>query len=124
MKNIAILTVIGALTASAALARQAPQPDVWRAFAQQIDVGSRLIIRLDDGERVAATLIQADAESMLVQPRTREAVPAQRIPYGRVVSMERDDGRGVGVGKAVAIGVGSGVGAFFGIMLILMAALD
>jgi len=124
MKHIAILIILAALTPSTALARQVPQPDVWRTFAQQIDVGSRLIIRLDDGERVNVTLIQADAESMLVQPRTREAVPAQRIPYDRVVSMERDDARGVGVGKAVAIGVGSGVGAFFGIMLILMAALD
>jgi len=124
MKSIAILTMIATLMASTALARQVPQPDVWRTFAQQIDVGTRIIIRLHGGERVAATLIHADAESMLVQPRTRVAVPAQRVPYGRITSIERDHGRGVGVGKAVAIGVGSGVGAFFGIMLILMAALD
>ena len=124
MKSIAIVAILAALTSSAAFAGQAPQPDVWRTFAQRIDVGTRIVIRLDDGERVAATLIQADAESMLVQPRTRVAVPAQRVPYDRITSIERDDARGVGVGKAVAIGVGSGVGAFFGIMLILMAALD
>ena len=124
MKRIAILTIIAALTASTAFARQAAQPEVWRTFAERIDVGSRIIIRLDDGQRVAATLIGADADSMLVQPRTRGTVPAQRVPYDRIASIERDHARGVGVGKAVAIGVGSGVGAFFGIMLILMAALD
>ena len=124
MKSIAILVIVAIAMTSPAFARQVPQPDVWRTFAQQIDVGSRIIIRLDDGTRVSATLIQADADSLLVQPRTRAAVPAQRIPYDRIATMERDDARGVGVGKAVAIGVGSGVGAFFGIMLILMAALD
>ena len=124
MKSIAILVILATVTTSITFARQAPQPDVWRTFAQRIDVGSRVIIRLDDGERVSATLIQADADGVLVQPRTRTAVPAQRIPYDRIATMERGDARGVGVGKAVAIGVGSGVGAFFGIMLILMAALD
>ena len=124
MRTIAILAALATLTTSSAFARQAPQPDVWRTFAQQIGVGSRVMIRFDDGKRVAATLIQADADSMLVQPRTHAVVPAQRVPYDRIASMERDDARGVGVGKAVAIGVGSGVGAFFGIMLILMSVLD
>jgi hypothetical protein len=124
MKSIAILVVITTLTTSTVFARQVPQPDVWRTFAQQIDIGSRLIIRLDDGGRLTATLIQADADGMLVQPRTRVPVPAQRVAYDRITSIERDDPRGISVGKAVVLGVASGVGAFFGTLLILMATLD
>ena len=124
MKRIAVLVILVMLTTSTAIARQAPQPDVWRTFAHHIDVGSRVIIRLDDGQRVAATLIQAEADSLLVQPRTRATVPAQRVPYDRIASIERDDAHGVSAGKAVALGVASGVGAFFGTLLILMATLD
>lgn len=124
MKSIAILVIIATLTTPTAFARQVPQPDVWRTFARQIDVGSRIIIRLDDGERVVATLIQADADGVLVQPRTRAAVAAQRVPYDRIASIERDETRGISVGKAVVLGVASGVGAFFGTLLILMAVLD
>jgi hypothetical protein len=124
MKSITVLVIMAMLSTSIAFARQLPQPDVWRTFAQQVEVGSRVIIRLDDGQRVAATLIQAEADSLLVQPRTRLAVPAQRVPYDRIASIERDEARGISAGKAVVLGVASGVGAFFGTLLILMAALD
>ena len=100
------------------------QGDVWRGFAQKVDVGTRVKLRLDDGQRVVATLIAANADVLLVQPRTRVPVPVQRIGYERIVSLERDDGRGIGAGKAVAIGVASGVGAFLGTLLILIATID
>jgi len=69
-------------------------------------------------------LIEADADGVLVQPRTRVPVPVQRIASDRIASLERDDARGIGAGKAVAIGVASGVGAFLGALLILIATLD
>ena len=73
---------------------------------------------------MVATLIEANAEGLLVQPRTRVPVPVQRIGYERIVSLERDEGRGIGAAKAVAIGVASGVGAFLGTLLILIATID
>ena len=100
------------------------QGDIWRAFAQKIDVGTRVKVRIDDGQRVVATLIAADADGILVQPRTRIPVPVQRIAYDRIASLERDNTRGVGAAKAVAIGVASGVGAFLGTLLILIATID
>ena len=124
MKGIAILAILATLASSSVSAQAALQPDVWRAFAQQIDVGSRVKIRLDDGQRVAATLIQAGADSLVVQPRTHVPVPVQRITYDRIASIERDKSGGIGAGKAVAIGVASGVGAFLGTLLILIATLD
>ena len=48
----------------------------------------------------------------------------QRVPYDAIVSLERDDARGIGAGKAVAIGVAAGVGAFLGTLLLVIAAID
>lgn len=123
MKVLLVLLMI-ITSATPSLAQTYAQGDIWRAFAQKIDVGTRLKVRLDDGQRVMAMLIAADADGILVQPRTRVPVPVQRITYDRIVSLERDDRRGIGAGKAVAIGVASGVGAFLGTLLILIATID
>ena len=124
MKGIAVLAILATLASSNPFAQATLQPDVWRGFAQQIDVGARIKIRLDDGQRVVATLIQAGTDSLVVQPRTRVPVPVQRIAYDRIASIERDKPGGIGAGRAVAIGVASGVGAFLGTLLILIATLD
>jgi hypothetical protein len=118
----ALLLIITIATPS--FAQTQAQGDIWRAFAQKVDVGTRVKLRLDDGQRVVATLIEANADGLLVQPRTRVPVPVQRIAYERIASLERDEGRGIGAGKAIAIGVASGVGAFLGTLLILIATID
>jgi hypothetical protein len=124
MKRVSVFVLIAIIASNVAFAQDLPQGDIWRAFAQKIDVGTRLKVRLDDGQRVVATLIEANADGLLVQPRTRVPVPVQRIAYDRIASLERDDARGIGAGKAVAIGVASGVGAFLGTLLILIATID
>jgi hypothetical protein len=119
-----MLMLIAGLGGHAAFAQSAPQGDIWRAYAQKIEAGTRVKIHMDDGQRIAATLIEASADGLLIQPRTRVPVPVQRVAYDRITSLQRDEARGIGAGKAVALGVGSGVGAFFGIMLVLIAAMD
>ena len=121
MKVVSILLAV-VVMATPALAQT--QGDMWRSFAQQIDVGTRVKLRLDDGQRIAAILIQADSDGVLVHPRTRVPVPVQHIAYDRIAALERDERRGASVGKAAAVGVGSGVGAFLGMFLILLATLD
>ena len=123
MKVLPMLLLIVTIAAPS-FAQTHAQGDLWRAFAQKVDVGTRVKLRLDDGQRVVATLIEANADGLFVQPRTRVPVPVQRIAYERIVSFERDEGRGIGVAKAVAIGVASGVGAFLGTLLILIATID
>ena len=118
----ALLLIITMATPT--FAQMQAQGDLWRAFAQKVDVGTRVKLRLDDGQRVVATLIEANADGLFVQPRTRVPVAVQRIAYQRIVSLERDEGRGIGAAKAVAIGVASGVGAFLGTLLILIATID
>jgi S1-C subfamily serine protease len=124
MKMIITMILIGAIGAHPSFAQAPPQGDLWRAFAQNIEVGSRVKVRLHDGRRVTATLIRADAGELLVQPRTRVPVPVQAIPYDEVASLERDNSRGIGAAKAVALGVATGVGAFLGTLLIMIATID
>jgi hypothetical protein len=124
MRILSILVMSAMLGTHIAAAQEPVQGDIWRSFAQKIEAGTRVRVRLDDGQRVSATLIGANADGLLLQPRTRVPVPVQRIAYDRIVSLERDDGRGIAAGKAVAIGVASGVGAFLGTLMILIATID
>jgi len=125
MKTLIVIAIVLSLAVSPAAAQQTGDAGVWRTFAQQLEVGTRVRVRLADGERVTATLVQAAPDQLLLQPITRQPVPVQRVPYDQIVSIERDEQRGVSAAKAAAIGVASGVGAFFGVMLIFLAvALD
>jgi hypothetical protein len=112
---IALLTTqnLGAQTAT----------DIWRSFAERVGVGAELNVRLKDGRRVRATLVGTRADAMLIQPKTRVPVPIQEVPYDDVLQLERTK-PGIGAGKAVAIGVVTGVGAFFGILAIMVGAMD
>jgi len=95
--------------------------DVWRNFANRVDLGTELNVQLSDGHRVRATLVGVEDDAVLLQPKTRIAVPVQAVRYDDIVRMEPRK-TGHGTGKAVAIGVATGVGTFFGIMLLLLAA--
>ena len=95
--------------------------DVWRSFAERVDVGTELNVRLNDGRRMRATLVGVRADVVLLQPKTRIPVSIQAVPYDAIVRMEPRKA-GHSAGKAVAIGVATGVGAFFGIMLLIVAA--
>jgi|SRR6266850_6636751 len=94
---------------------------VWRAFAEKLHVGFTVKVRLKDGTRVRATLLQVSSDSMTIQPKTRIPVEPQAVPFGTIESLDVDRSNGIGVGKAVAIGVASAAGAFVGLMLIAFA---
>ena len=109
------------LLVPASLRAQIPA-DVWRGFAEKIDVGTELTVTLQDGTRFRAMLVGVRADAVLLQPKTRVPVPVQPVAYDAIASMERRKTGGVGAGKAAAIGVASGVGTFFAMLLILVAA--
>ena len=104
------------VAAQSAIAQTAP--DVWRSFAERLDVGTELTVRLNDGRSFRATLVGVRTDAMLLQPKTRIPVAIQSVPYEEIVRLERAK-PGTGVGKAVAIGVATGVGTFFGILALL-----
>jgi hypothetical protein len=121
MRRLIAAVVAAALLVPSVTAAQVPG-EVWRTFAASLDLGTELNVRLTNGQRFRAILVGATDEGVLLQPKTREAVPVQRVSYEAIASLERRTEGGVGPAKAAAIGVGSGVGVFFGLLLILFAA--
>ena len=112
--------LIVVLSFSNSASAQTP-PDVWRSFAERIEVGTELNVRLSNGQRFRAALVGVRPDSVLLQPKTRVPVPVQAVPYERIERLERTR-HGIGAGKAVAIGVATGVGAFFATLGVLLAA--
>lgn len=94
--------------------------EIWKSFAEQVEVGTELTVRLNDGRRFRATFVGTRDTAMLVQPKTRIPVPIQAVPFEDVTQIQRTKA-GIGAGKAVAIGVATGVGAFFGILALMLS---
>jgi hypothetical protein len=90
--------------------------DIWRAFAEKLDTGKTLKVRLMSGQRFKATLLQVSAEGITVQPRTRVPVPPQVVSFTDVASLEVDAGKGASMAKAVAVGAAVAAGTFFALM--------
>ena len=43
--------------------------EVWKSFAEQVEVGTELNVRLNDGHHFKATLVGVRDNAMLMQPR-------------------------------------------------------
>jgi hypothetical protein len=124
MKTVMALFVAAMLSTQPAMAQVSDTAAVWRAFAERADVGSSVRVRLHDGQKFTATLVQAQAGALLLQPKTRLPVPVQPVAYESIASIERVRNDGVSAGKAAAIGVATGVGAFLATLFIFVAAID
>ena len=122
MKRLLTFVLILALAMPAGAAAQVPA-NVWRSVAMKIDVGAEINVRLRDGQRFRATLVEARDATLLLQPRTRVPVPVQELPYEEILVLERRTQGGSSAAKAVGIGVASGVGAFLVVLGILAATL-
>ena len=120
-KTTRLLTtaLIIVVAVSQTAAAQTP-PDVWRNFAERLEVGAELNVRLSDGQRFRASLVGVRPDAVLLQPKTRVPVPVQAVPYEQINRLERAR-NGIGAGKAVAIGVATGVGAFFATLGVILA---
>jgi hypothetical protein len=95
--------------------------DVWRVFAQKLEAGAPIVVRLENGQRFKATLIEARPDALLLQPKTRRPVPVQPVSYDAIQLLERENRNGMGAAKAAAIGVATGAGAFLAVLAIIAA---
>src|SRR5512145_2784903 len=97
-RDMLIVALLFVLVAPIDVGAQA-QPDVWKTFASRIDVGVQLNVRLRNGQKFRATLIDARDDVLLLQPRTRVPVPVQPVAYDAILGLEQVKG-GMGAGKA------------------------
>jgi hypothetical protein len=117
-----ILCVLLVLLVAMPARAQVDTAEAWRRFAQTLAAGSEVRLRLQSGQSFKATLIEARADAMILQPKTRRPVPVQLVPYDTVTSIERTRKGGMSAARAAAIGVGAGAGAFLAFMLIVIAS--
>lgn len=120
MKLVIVAALVLAASMPAAVHAQV-SPDVWRTFAEKVEPGTELTVRLNDGTRFRAALVAARDEGLVLQPKTRRPVPVQVVPYDAVASLERREKGGIGAGKAAAIGIATGAAAFFTMFFIAIA---
>ena len=97
--------------------------DAWRSLASRIDAGSQVNVQLRSGQRFRAVLVEAEADAIVLLPKTRLAVPLQKVRYEEIAALERREAV-TGVGKTVAIGVAAGAAAFLGMLLIVLGTID
>lgn len=98
---------------------------VLRQYVEHLPVGSRVRVQTVDGARWSATLLSADHERVVLQPRGRVTEPARALPIAalQLIEPERDGGSNQLV-KAVAIGVATGAATFFTMLMIAFATID
>lgn len=120
----AIPVLLGTLMLTATTAAAQSSGDLWRTFAESLDPGTEVTVRLDNGQRFHATLVRTTEDALFLQPRTRVPVPVQPVSYEAIVTLERRSREGTSAAKAAVIGTAAGAGTFLGLLLLLLAGLD
>jgi len=116
-----LLLVLSIITPTRSLAQTVGDADAWRAFVENVPIGTELNVRLRNGQRFRATIVRTTPDALIALPKTRLPVPIQPIAYDEIASLERHEHGGTNATKAAAIGVASGVGGFFAAMLLIFA---
>ena len=131
---ILALSTVGCAARSATHATAAPgavtwgEPDrvaVMRRYVEHLPVGGRVRVQTADGSRWSATLLSADYERVVLQPRGRVTEPARAIPIAslRMIEPESQGGSNQLV-KALGVGVAAGAATFLTMLMIALSTLD
>jgi len=104
--------VLAALVSTAALDAQTANPEraAVHAMAQQIPIGATVKVATRDRRRFKAVLLAVNDDGVIVKPATRLPVASEQIPFDRLDTIQREEGRlrigrYVGTGAAIAGGV-------------------
>ena len=124
----ALLVMMTLLMPNAGVFAQQPErvqrtDEYWFAYASKLPIGATIRARTTDGQRHTGVLTLVDREGITVERRTRVPEPPLRIAFSQLDQLQLKE-NGSGVAKAIGIGIAVGAGAFFGIALLLAAAMD
>jgi len=121
LKSIVIHLLVLLMAAPSAMATQRREsPDVWRAFAEKLEAGAFVSVRLQNGAKVKGHLIQVAGDTLRVKPKTRIPVPIRDLPFAEIESIQRQR-ESLSPGVKVLMGVGIGAAAILGGLLIFLA---
>jgi hypothetical protein len=125
---MAALTIVALLAPSAVASAQAPgtsvvrSADYWMTYAGKLPIGSTVRVRTLDGKRLTAVLAVVDNAGITLEMKTRLPEPPRHVPYSELSQLELRQESGHNLGKAIGIGAATGAAAFFGILLVALAA--
>ena len=112
------------ITVQSAVAQpRAEPPEVWRQYAERLQSGAFVRVRLKDGTAVKGHVIQVSSDVLRVEPKTRIPVPVRDLRYDDIASMATPK-EGKTPGTKVLIGVGVAAVCIFGLFLMALAAID
>ena len=121
LKSIVIHLLVLLMAAPSAMATQRREsPDVWRAFAEKLEAGAFVSVRLQNGAKVKGHLIQVAGDTLRIKPKTRIPVPIRDLPFAEIESIQRQR-ESLSPGVKVLMGVGIGAAAILGGLLIFLA---
>jgi hypothetical protein len=115
-------TAGAAETPSRAAPRGREAVDVWRSYASQLTVGTRVDVRPAGSDGFIAVLVAVDPSGILVKPVTRVPEPVRHVAFERLETLALHDGPAPGarVGATLA-GVGAGAATYIVTLMLLLA---
>jgi len=100
------------------------RPELWRAYATKLPIGSTLRIAAGR-DRLVASLLAVDDTGIVVKPKTRVPEPARHLSFDALDELELyTEGASADRAGAIIAGVGSGAGTFFLLLLALVSQID
>ena len=119
LQNVTTYLLIVVLTAPLAMATQTREPaDVWRSFAERLEPGAFVRVRLIDHKQIKGHVVMVDGDTLRIKPKTRVPIPIRDLQFADIESIERQK-EGWSPGTKVLAGVGIGTG----VVLLVAAAI-
>lgn len=120
---VALLLPGAKLAAGQVAGRVQRTDDYWYAYASKLPIGATVRVRTASGQRHTGVLTLVNRDGITVEPRTRVPEPPLHVPFAQMEQLQLKE-NGSSVAKAIGIGIAVGAGTFFGIALLLAAAMD
>ena len=112
------------VSARPGFAQSSFEATAWQTFAENLDAGVTLDVRLRDRRHFKATFINARPDALVVQRKTRLPVPVELIPYESIASMARAERSSLTAAKVAGIALGSAGAVITTFFVILLAYSD
>lgn len=93
-------------------------------YVRQLPLGTHVRVDRASQRGVKGTLLKFGEQAIVVQPRTRIAVPPMEIPLADITRVTVDTGSGTSLAKAIGAGLAAGAGGALAVILVLIAAYD
>ncbi len=110
IQSVLAFVLVVVLTAPLAMAAPLQEPsEVLQAFAQKLEAGAFVEVRLKDGNKVKGNFIPSSDDVFRLKPKAKNSVPVRDLQYGDIESIDRKhDGFWSPMKVVVAAGIAIG----------------